>query len=112
MARLRTKSRDPILMRDSYFSGEDPVLILEFLSRFVYEYEKLEMNETQLFGFIPYFLKRQDTAQFQRQNILVALKYRSFQLSLSRAVNSTYICDSERRTCCHQAVTIVGTEVR
>lgn len=54
-----------LLMRDSSFSGEDPTLFLDFLSRFVDEAGTLEMSEAQKFIPFPYFLKGQAAAQFR-----------------------------------------------
>ena len=42
--------------KDSKFSGEDPILIFDFLSRFVEEADTLTMSEAQAFMALPQFL--------------------------------------------------------
>ena len=46
-----------ICFKDSYFDGEDPIQILEFLTRFVEEADLLDMSEVQAYQVLPYFLR-------------------------------------------------------
>lgn len=46
-----------ICFKDAYFNGEDPIQILEFLTRFVEEADLLNMSEVQAYQVLPYFLR-------------------------------------------------------
>lgn len=48
-----------LTMKDASFNGDDPILVLEFLTRFADEADTLEMSEAQAFVALPYFLKGQ-----------------------------------------------------
>lgn len=45
-----------VTMLKQKFSGEDPILVLDFLARFVQEADVLEMSEAQAYVALPYFL--------------------------------------------------------
>ena len=45
-----------IAMKESKFDGTDPILILEFLTRYVEETDKLGMTEAQAFALVPNYL--------------------------------------------------------
>ena len=47
------------------FSGKDPILVLNFLSRFVEECDVLEMKESQALLALPYFLKEDALRQYR-----------------------------------------------
>ena len=43
-------------MKDCKFDGSDPIMILEFLTRYVEETDKLGMTEAQAFALVPNYL--------------------------------------------------------
>ena len=43
-------------MRDCKFDGSDPIMVLEFLTRYVEETDKLGMTEAQAFALVPNYL--------------------------------------------------------
>ena len=45
-----------ITMKDCKFDGSDPILVLEFLTRYVEETDKLSMTEAQAFALVPSYL--------------------------------------------------------
>ena len=54
-----------VTMKDYCFTGGDPILIFEFLNRFVDEADMLDMTEAQAFITLPYFLKGYAHEQFR-----------------------------------------------
>lgn len=52
-------------MKQHAFSGEDPILVLEFLTRFVEEADTLGMTETQAYLAFPYFVKGNTIKQYR-----------------------------------------------
>lgn len=54
-----------LTLEECSFDGGDPILILEFLSRFADEADTLEMSEAQAFIALPYFLKGNAASQFR-----------------------------------------------
>lgn len=52
-------------MRDTSFTGDGPILVLEFLTRFADETDTLEMSEAQTFVALLYILKIQAAIQYR-----------------------------------------------
>ena len=57
--------RMELKLKDHYFSGEDPVLVLDFLVRFCKEADTQGMSEAQAYLAVPYFLKGFALNQFE-----------------------------------------------
>ena len=67
--RETAKTRDhikrmEITMKEAMFSGEDPILVLEFLAKYCKEADLLEMTEAQAYVVLPYLLKGSAKEQF------------------------------------------------
>lgn len=57
--------RPELTLRENLFSGEDPILILEFVPRFGDEADILEMNEAQVLIALPHLLNGEAADQFR-----------------------------------------------
>ena len=71
---LRESSQTPLykylkelnlVMETHKFTGKDPILIFDFLTRYVEETDKLEMSEDQAFVLLPQFLSNPAAVQFR-----------------------------------------------